>query len=56
MTRSQAEELIRKVAIKLITATPPAIQPIGSRTPNDTIDDNSTESIIEVVNEVIDGN
>ena len=28
----------------------------GSRIPNDTIDENSTESIIEVVNEVVDGN
>ena len=54
--KKSAEELIRKAAIKLVTATPPAVQPTGSRTPNDTIDDNSTESIIEVVNEVIDGN
>eukprot|EP00731_Ephydatia_muelleri_P003503 Em0001g3503a len=54
--KKSAEELIRKAAMKLVTATPPAVQPTGSRTPNDTIDDNSTESIIEVVNEVIDGN
>ena len=58
--KKSAEELIRKAAIKLVTATPPAVQPTGSRTPNDTIDDNSTESIIEVdaskVNEVMDGN
>ena len=51
-----AEELIRIAAIKLVTATPPAVQPTGSRTPNDAIDDNSTESIIGVVNEVINGN
>ena len=55
MTRSQAEELIRKAAIKLVIATPPCRR-TGSRIPNDTIDENSTESIIEVVNEVVDGN
>ena len=47
MTRNQQ----RKAVDQLVTATgaiPPAVQPTGSRTPNDTTDDNSTESIIDV--------
>ena len=40
--------LIRKAANKSDTATPPAVQSTGSRTPNDTTDGNSTESIIDV--------
>ena len=35
--KKSSEELIRKAVIKLVTATPPAVQPTGSRTPNDTI-------------------